>query len=422
MKTIVAFIIIFGILVFVHEFGHYYVAKKCGILVREFSIGMGPKILAFHKNSTTYTLRLLPLGGYVRMAGLDEDEGIKPGTTALIKLDSVNKISEIDLSNKVNELDGIPIQIDKSDLVNNLYIDGYINGDDSDLKHYNVEHNANIIEPDGTSVQIAPIDVQYQSVSAWKRIMVNFAGPFNNFILSIVAFLIFTFVNGGVTQVNSTKIGQVEPDFPAQKAGICSGDSIIKINNKKVSNFNDIANIINSNPGKNINLLIKTKNNKLKNINLKIKSVENHGKKIGLIGIVPSKKNNFITDILYAWNQMCSITISIFSVLIGFLKGGFSLNKLAGPVGIYSMTSEAVKFGIPTLIDFTGMLSLNLGIMNLIPIPALDGGKVLLNFIEAIRHKNISVEKERILTIAGFVFLLILMIIVTGNDIMRYFK
>ena len=105
-----------------------------------------------------------------------------------------------------------------------------------------------------------------------------------------------------------------------------------------------------------------------------------------------------------------------------FFTGGFSLNKLAGPVGIYTMTSEAAKLGIPTLINFAAMLSLNLGIMNLIPIPALDGGKILLNIVEAIRHKPLPPEKEGLLTMIGFGILLILMVLVTGNDIMRYFR
>lgn len=423
MQAIIAFIIIFGVLVIVHEFGHYYVAKKSGILVREFSIGMGPKLLAFHKKGTTYTLRLLPLGGYVRMAGLEDDDSeVRAGTTALLTLDSNNKVKEINLSKQADALNSIPIEIDKADLVHNLCITGYVNGDESELKHYQVDHDAMIVETDGTAVQIAPIDVQYQSVSIWKRIIVNFAGPFNNFVLAIVAFGLAAFVNGGVLQTQSNQIGSIVHNDPAAKAGLKAGDRIVKINNQNTTNFIDLTTIINKHPRSAITLTVKTPQNNIRNVKITPKAIDQNGTKIGVIGITPVKQNTLLGNVKYAFMQFGAMTANIFQVLGSFFTGGFSLNKLAGPVGIYTMTSEAVKFGIPTLIQFAAALSLNLGIMNLIPIPALDGGKILLNVIEAIRHKPLSPEKEGLITMIGFGVLLILMVLVTGNDIMRYFR
>lgn len=423
MQAIIAFIIIFGVLVIVHEFGHYYAAKKAGILVREFSIGMGPKLLAFHRKGTTYTLRLLPLGGYVRMAGLEDDDSeVRAGTTALITLDDHNKVKEINLSKQANAVNGIPIEVDKADLVHDLYIDGYVNGDESELKHYQVDHDAMIVEADGTAVQIAPIDVQYQSVSVWKRIIVNFAGPFNNFVLALVAFALAACVNGGVIQLQSNQIGEVVQNEPAAQAGLKPGDCITSINNHKTTNFEDLITIINDHPNKPINLTVKTTNNQTKEIKITPKATTQNGTKVGIIGITPTKKNTIAGNIQYAFTQFGTMTANIMHVLGSFFTGGFSLNKLAGPVGIYTMTSEAAKLGIPTLINFAAMLSLNLGIMNLIPIPALDGGKILLNIVEAIRHKPLPPEKEGLLTMIGFGILLILMVLVTGNDIMRYFR
>ena len=268
MATIIAFIVVFFVLVLVHEFGHFIFAKRSGILVREFSIGMGPKLIATRRNHTTYTLRLLPLGGYVRMAGWqDEDDEIKPGTQLAIELNSAGVVTRINTSDKTTLQGGIPVQVGKVDLTHDLVIEGYANGNEDELQHWAVDHDATIIEPDGTEVIIAPEDVQFQNASIWKRLLVNFAGP----------------------------------------------------------------------------------------------------------------------------------------------------------VGIYTMTSQAASGGVMSLVVFAAYLSVNLGVMNLIPIPVLDGGKILLNLIELIRRKPLSQEKEGLVTLIGAGAMVLLMIAVTINDIMRQF-
>ncbi|MFT8738114.1 MAG: site-2 protease family protein, partial [Lacticaseibacillus paracasei] len=143
MTTIIAFIVIFCILVVVHEFGHFYFAKRSGILVREFSIGMGPKLWASHKNNTTYTLRLLPLGGYVRMAGWqDEEDEIKPGTMLSLILNDQGKVVRINASDKTTLAGGMPVQVSRVDLVKDLVIEGYTNGDVKALENLQVDHHA----------------------------------------------------------------------------------------------------------------------------------------------------------------------------------------------------------------------------------------------------------------------------------------
>lgn len=220
MAAIIAFIIIFGILVVVHEFGHFYMAKRSGILVREFSVGMGPKLFATRKNGTTYTIRWLPLGGYVRMAGMADDESeIEAGTQATLILDEQGRVQQINTSDKVTTLNGVPFQIAKTDLQKELWVEGYEGGDESEMKRYPVLHDATIIEADGTEVQIAPVDVQFQSATLINRMLTNFAGPFNNFILAILAFILFAFLSGGVPQ-QSNQIGTVQKNSAAQKAGL----------------------------------------------------------------------------------------------------------------------------------------------------------------------------------------------------------
>ena len=194
IKTIVAFVIIFGILVLIHEFGHFYFAKRSGILVREFSIGMGPKLFWIRKNGTLYTIRLLPLGGYVRMAGFDEDEDeLRPGMPISVQLNDRNEITKINTT-KENRFDGIPLIITDFDLSTDLFISGYKNGDEDNEVKYTVNHDATIIENDGSELLIAPKDVQFQSASIGHRLMTNFAGPMNNFILAFIVFAIIGFL------------------------------------------------------------------------------------------------------------------------------------------------------------------------------------------------------------------------------------
>ena len=211
--TIITFIIVFGLLVLVHEYGHYYFAKRAGILVREFSIGMGPKIWWHRKNGTTYTIRILPLGGYVRLAGADEEdeESLRPGTPVAIQLNDQQKVTSINTSDKNTLFQGIPLQLIDHDLNEGLWIKGYVNGDESTVKTYAVDYDATIIENDGTVVQIAPKDVQFRSASLGNRMLTNFAGPFNNFLLSLLVFIILGFTLSGIP-TNSNRLGAVRSD------------------------------------------------------------------------------------------------------------------------------------------------------------------------------------------------------------------
>ena len=172
----ITFIIIFGIIVVVHEFGHFYFAKKSGILVREFAIGMGPKIFShIGKDRTAYTIRILPLGGYVRMAGWGEDStDIKVGTPASLTLDAEGKVVRINLSGKKVDQTALPMNVTGFDFEEKLEITGLVL---DELKTYAVDHDATIVEEDGTEVRIAPLDVQYQNASIWGCLITNLSTP-----------------------------------------------------------------------------------------------------------------------------------------------------------------------------------------------------------------------------------------------------
>ena len=422
--TIIAFVIVFGVLVFVHEFGHFYAAKKSGILVREFSIGMGPKLFAYHKNGTTYTWRLLPLGGYVRMAGLEDDEeSLKKGSPVTLLLDKQDRVTKINTSQKKMLKGGLPLIVTDWDLQKKMWIEGYENGDESQVKRFNVKRDAMITEEDGTEIQVAPLDVQYQSVSVPKRIFTNFAGPFNNFILAIIAFGLVAMLQGGVQiPTNSNVIGTVQKDSVAAKAGLKEGDQIVAIDGHQVSNWQDLVSDLSDRGGKQTTLKVKQAK-QTKEIRLTPKTVKQNGQKTGQIGITEKIKNDHSIGAILAFGftQTWNIIMLVFSAIGHMITHGFSLNDLGGPVAMYSMTAQAAHHGAITVINLMGLLSVNLGIMNLLPIPALDGGKILLNIIEGIRKKPMDPNKEVVITMIGFAFLMILMVLVTWNDIRRYF-
>lgn len=416
MKGILIFLVVFGLLVFVHEFGHFIVAKKSGILVREFSIGMGPKLFQIRRNPTTYTIRWLPLGGYVRLAGSDDETKLDPGMTVVVQLNDKGEVVRIDASESDLPIEGIPIQVTKADLVDALTISGYENGDENKPVTYHVNHDATIIDKNKTELVIAPRDTQFQQANVWQKLATNFAGPFMNIVLGFVVFMIWTFTVPGPA---TTTIAKVENNSPAQVAKIKANDEIISINGKKMSDFEDISNQISRSKGKDLKIRVKQGSTYHTAI-VKPTSKTIQKQKVYQIGIVAKSDENFGAKLKRGWDTAVSTTGLIFNA-VGNLFRHFSLNKLSGPVGIYSQTSQVSNMGFTYVLAFLAMISINLGIVNLIPIPGLDGGKLLLNLIELFRGKPISEEHEAIVELIGFGLLLVLIIAVTGNDIYRYF-
>ncbi|EMF0141125.1 RIP metalloprotease RseP [Enterococcus hirae] len=421
MKTIITFIIVFGILVIVHEFGHFFFAKRSGILVREFAIGMGPKIYGHQaKDGTTYTLRLLPIGGYVRMAGNGDDETeMAPGMPLSLLLNSDGIVEKINLSKKVQLTNSIPMELIRYDLEEELTITGYVNGEEEQEVTYSVAHDASIIEADGTELRIAPKDVQFQSAKLWQRMLTNFAGPMNNFLLAILLFILLAFMHGGVQVTNTNQIGEVLPNGAAQTAGLKENDKILEINGNAIHSWGDLTATITENPGEKLNVEVE-RNGQKQTLSVTPGVVESNGKKYGQLGIKAPMKTGFFDKIIGGTQQAFSSSLEIFKAL-GSLFTNFSLNKLGGPVMMFQLSSEAADQGILTVISLMAILSMNLGIVNLLPIPALDGGKLVLNVVEGIRGKPISQEKEGFITLAGFGLLMLLMVLVTWNDIQRFF-
>ena len=422
MQTLLSFILVFGIIVIVHEFGHFYFAKKAGVLVREFSIGMGPKLFQTHKNETSYTIRVLPLGGYVLMAGYEDEEDIRLGMSALLTLDEQNRVTEINLSDDNIQVDGVPVDVLDYDFEHELYLKGSIAGNMEDVMTYDVNEDTVIIQEDGTIHQIAPAHRQIQNASLLNRVLTNFGGPLNNFLLAIVAFIIFAFLQGGVPSAEPI-LGEIQEESPAAVAGLEKGDQILTIEENVIKTWNEMVLTVQEHPEEALTFEVKKSDGQVveQEITPGLHQTED-GTEYGLIGVQVSMNDSFKDKIVFGftetWAYMKAIVISI-SMLV---TGRLSLDNLGGPIAIFSMTSEVTRMaGILGIINFIGFLSVNLGLMNLLPIPGLDGGKLLLNIVEGIRGKPISEEKQTIITLVGGVLLILLMLFVTWNDIQRYF-
>ncbi|MFQ8698053.1 MAG: RIP metalloprotease RseP [Peptoniphilus harei] len=335
MITLISSLLVFLLVVMLHEFGHFSIAKLSGIKVNEFSIGMGPKIYQKQKGETFYSLRALPVGGYVAMEGEEENS--------------------------------------------------------HDPRAFN-------------------------NVSIVKRMAVVLAGAFMNFVLAFIAFtLIFSIVGYG-----SSEIEKVISNSPADKAGIQSGDLIIKINENKVKDIYDINSIISKNQKEEMDFQINRGGNIL---NVKIKpeySVENQ---MYLIGITSKLDHSILKSISLGANRTLEMSKLILKSIKMMFSGSFKMEYLSGPVGVVQLIGSESSKGFLNFLQILGLISVNLGVFNLLPIPALDGGKFLFLLIEALRGKPIDEKIEQGLSLIGISLLFSLMIYVTiFNDIGRLFN
>ncbi|MBT2700026.1 RIP metalloprotease RseP [Bacillus sp. ISL-40] len=418
MTTVIAFIVIFGALVFFHELGHLIFAKRAGILCREFAIGFGPKVFSHKRAETTYTIRLLPIGGFVRMAGEDPEMiEIKPGYRIGLLFDKDEKVNKIILNNKEKFPNCRIVEVEYADIEKDLVIKGFPEDEDEVLKTFIIDPKAVIVE-NGIESQIAPIDRQFGSKTLGQRTMAIFAGPMMNFVLAFILFIIIAFIQGVPT--NEPKLGEITPDGAAMAAGLKKGDLIQTINGSEISSWSDVVEVIRKNPNEKLDFSIRRDK---KDLDITVTPIEKtvEGKKIGLIGVYSPVEKSPIQAIKAGFTETYFWTKQIFVMVGKLVTGQFSIDALSGPVGIYQATDSVAKSGIYYLMKWAGILSINLGIMNLLPIPALDGGRLMFFAVEAVRGKPIDRQKEGMVHFIGFALLMLLMLVVTWNDIQRFF-
>ncbi|WP_314022530.1 RIP metalloprotease RseP [Gemella sanguinis] len=433
MQGIIAFILIFFVVVTIHEFGHFIVAKKSGILCQEFAIGMGPKI--FHKKigETNFTIRLLPLGGYVKMPDnvfdFNNDVSmydLKKGMNIRLKLDKEDKVEKIILDES-NDMELLPIHLEDFDLTEKLFIRGFV-GDESE--YFEVRKDACVVFG-GMEEQIAPLERMFSSHSWGKKFWTLFAGPLMNFFLAAVIFIGLAFYTGVPVNNDDAKLGVVADNSPAQTAGLKVGDTITEVNGQSVSTWTGFVEKIKESNGQELTLKV-NRDGSIQEVKVTPKEEVTKNKKgeevktykVG-IGKYQETKKGFVDSIKYGLQETLHYGTLIFTAIINLFvslfTGGFSLNQLGGPVAIYEMSSSAAKSGLVTTLQWTGILSVNLGLMNLIPIPVLDGGRIIFVIYEAIFKKPINKKAQYYMTITFGLLMVALMLAVTWNDIQRLF-
>ena len=343
--TLIYFILILGITVFIHELGHFIFAKHAGIYVYEFSIGMGPQIFKFHRKNdeTEYSIRLLPIGGYVQMAGeeIEADEDI-------------------------------------------------------------------------------PKEKQMTHKKWHQRFMTVIAGILFNFLLAIFIFFIVGLINGVPTE--TTTVADVSKNSAAFKAGLKSGDKILKINGTKIVSSDHFMLLVQINGKDKMNMTI-LRDGKEKALQITPKEIKENDQVSYQYGF--SLKNHLVHDffsaVKYGFTKMFSLIHQMILIIAYLLLGKLSISSLAGPVGIYTVVDQSAKAGILSLIYLLGFLSLNVGFINLLPIPAFDGGRLLFLIIEKIKGSPVKPKIENTIHEIGFVFLMVLMVVITYHDILRLF-
>lgn len=339
--TVAAVIFVFGLLVFVHELGHFVVAKMSGMKVTEFALGFGPSIFKKQYGETLYAIRIIPLGGYNKIAGMDPDE-------------------------------------------------------EEDPRNFN---NHSVI----------------------KRLAVIVAGSTMNFILPIVLFFIVISSTGIHKPVDLPILGNVMAGQPASLAGLQDGDEVLLIEGQKVATWTEFVDKIKVRTNEPTELLVKRED---KELNLSVTpKLDDKGER-AIIGVLPTFEIHPVTT----GEALKASVMQTYNIGIAMLKGLYSIvfekdkkADLAGPLGIVQMTSKVAETGFLPLLDFAAVLSINLGLINLFPVPMLDGGHVVTLLLEAVRGKPLSDASMQKIQYIGFVLLISLMIFATMNDIGRLF-
>jgi regulator of sigma E protease len=333
MQTFIAAIFVFGLLILVHELGHYYAARLTGIKVLELAIGFGPKLTGWSKNGIDYSIRVFPLGGFCRMLGENPEEAEEPDS--------------------------------------------------------------------------------FPQKPALSRALVLVSGALMNLVLSIVVFFIIFFFITGVPGYDSSAIGYIIEEAPAEEAGLQEGDKIISINGIEVDEWHDVLREISSRPEEKINLLVARNGTELSYELVTVVSEETGS---GMIGIGPEMPRfRFLTSLKISLERFAMVIGSIFQVFTGQAP-----LDVTGPVGIIFVIGEVAQTGFVNLLLLMALISISLGIMNLLPIPALDGGRLFFLLVEVVRGKRIDPDKEGFVHFIGFALLILLILFITYQDLLRW--
>lgn len=349
LVSLLLLILILGVIILVHEFGHFIWAKKFGVHIYEFSIGMGP-VLHTHKgkDGIDYNIRAFPIGGFVAMAG---------------------EVYEDDETKKI------------------------------------------------------PKEKFMCNRPWWQRLIILVAGVVNNFILAIVLIFISCMIWGG--DALKPVVKDVKEKYPVAEAGILAGDTIISVDGKKVSNWDTTQIRLYMKNGKDYYTIgVKHEDGKTEEVRVKPlteKDQEGNERQVFGMEIAKTDLSGFVGSIKYAFMKFGSVVESMWVTICGLVTGKISVSDLSGPVGMYEVIDQSVGLGISYIVYIFALLSINVGVLNILPFPAFDGGRVFFVLVEKIKGSPVDSKFENICHSIGFILLLALMIFITIKDIIHLF-
>ncbi|QQE81249.1 RIP metalloprotease RseP [Alicyclobacillus sp. SO9] len=398
--------------IIIHEFGHYYVAKRAGVAVPAFSIGFGPKLLKWQRRGTEFSLRLFLIGGMVQLAGeMPQDALFKRGEEVAVRLNESNEI--IQVGDKRDVPEGIVGTLRDLDLNERMMMTLET---DAGVETYPVKSHAKLMTNARSSMPLVEKHEQVLGKPLWQRAAIILAGPFMNFVLAAVLFSAFFWHTG--LPVNQPVLGSIVPSSPAQHAGLQKGDRVLAVDGHKVTSWSGLVTQIQSDKGKPpnpIQLKIQ-RNNTVRNITVTPEFKQNRP----MLGV----------ESPLTYNKFKAVEHGISTVYVGSIQtvhayGNVIVHhqykQLSGPVGIADVISKEAQVGVWHVVMITAILSLNLGLFNLLPIPALDGGRLLFMVIEAVRGRAVDPSKEGYIHLVGFALLMLFAVVITYRDVTRLF-
>lgn len=372
---ILIFIAVLVVLVLVHEFGHFAAAKKFNMYVEEFGFGFPPRLFSWKKNETVWSVNAVPLGGFVKIAGEDGNNGEKDGGGVAILKETVVRENE----DVHQEREVVMVADDISDIPPHRF---------------------------------------FSSKPIWQRAAVLFAGVVMNFLLGWLML-------SGVMMIGAERsliISQVSSDSPAKIAGIREGDKIIGF-----SEMDGFISYVNSKKGEEITLTIE-RGSERKEISLtpRIETPEGQGALGVLLLLGGAEKKSFLESISSGFSASVEvfslIYVALFKLVASIFSGERLLSQISGPVGIFQATATASQLGIVYLLNFIGFISLNLAAINIFPFPALDGGRIVFLVLEKIKGSPVSVRVQQVVNGIGFALILLLILVVSVKDVSRLFS
>lgn len=435
MKYVLALLIL-SLIVIVHEFGHFILAKASGVKVVEFSVGMGPRLLKFTKNGTMYSIKLLLFGGSCRMLGEDEDED---GEGFFNSVSVWKRMAIIVAGPLFNFIFAIILSI--------IFIGkmGY-----QPCQLYSVEENSpaqeaglmagdKIVKINKTNINFYDDYYLYTMEDTGKVMDITYVRDGKKYTTTLVpeyvdedvyqlGILIDTSYSAGNDNVEGVRISGLSEDMPAKEAGIKEDDILVKINEESVKDYEMLTEVLEKYGDSSVNVTV-YRDGEYKTLSLTPKAVHQTYYETGLSMANVWEKLSPIKTVGYSFKYTGYWIKAVFKSFKLLFTGKASVNDLSGPVGIVSMVGEVVTqsssdgalYVFINLVIFSTMISANLGVMNLLPIPALDGGRLIFLIIEAIRKKPVPREKEGMIHFIGIVLLMLLMVFVMFNDIRKLF-